>query len=325
MRLGTLVPHFGRHCSRDRIVRLAQKAESAGVRGFWARDHLIWRPHDSEGQDLTFLDPFLTLAAVAAVTSRSLVGTSVAIPVRWPLKLAQEFASLSLLNPTGVIAGIGLGRNPDEFRAAGLDAGERDAIFRDTVEILRLAWERDTVDFHGEIFDLTGIRLEPKPGKHIPIVYGGNTPAAIRRAATYAEGWNGGSMPMATLKKRLGYLEELTGPRYGELQLLTQPLVVIAATRREAERIIPVAAVAAGSEGSRFYDRPPSGKFETIDDLHGQVICGTPRDVAEGIAEFRELGLTELIMDFRLQYDRYEEILDLLGGEVFPLLDGIDR
>jgi alkanesulfonate monooxygenase SsuD/methylene tetrahydromethanopterin reductase-like flavin-dependent oxidoreductase (luciferase family) len=324
LRLGTMVPHFGRFASHETIVDLAVKAEQVGFRGFWARDHLIWKPHESEAQDVTFIDPFVTLAAISAVTTKSVVGTSVAIPVRWPLKLAQEFASLALINRRGVLAGIGLGHNLEEFAAAGLDASQREPIFRDTVKIMRQAWDAGVVDFKGEVFTLDNVELAPKPAIPIPIIYGGKTQAAVRRAVQHTDGWNGGGLPIETLKKRMSYLEELIGDRRKQFRVINQPQVVISRNRREAEALVPIEAMTRASEGSRFYVRPPSGNFETVADLRGLVVCGTPDDVVDGIMELKEHGADELILDFRLQFDRYEEILELIGSEVIPRLDDIE-
>jgi alkanesulfonate monooxygenase SsuD/methylene tetrahydromethanopterin reductase-like flavin-dependent oxidoreductase (luciferase family) len=324
LRLGTMVPHFGEFATHEMIVDMAVAAERAGIRGFWARDHLIWKPHESEAQNVTFIDPFVTLAAISAVTTKSIVGTSVAIPVRWPLKLAQEFASLSVINRTGVLAGIGLGHNPEEFGAAGLDAAQREPIFRDTVKIMRQAWEKGVVDFSGEVFTLDNVAIEPKPSKHIPVIYGGKTQAALRRAVEHCDGWNGGGLPIATLAKRMAYLRDLLGDSGKEFHVVGQPQVIICRTHEEAERMVPVEAMTRASEGSRFYVKPPSGKFETADDLRGLVIFGTPDDVVDGIMELKEHGTDELILDLRLQFDRYEEILGLIGSEVIPRLDCIE-
>lgn len=324
MRLGTMVPHFGEFATREMIVDMAVAAERAGIRGFWVRDHLIWKPHESEAQNVTFLDPFVTLAAISAVTTKSIVGTSVAIPIRWPLKLAQEFASLAAINRPGVLAGIGLGHNPEEFGAAGLEAAQREPIFRDTVKILRQAWEKGVVDFSGEVFTLDNVALEPMPSKPIPIIYGGKTQAALRRAVAHCDGWNGGGLPIATLVKRMDYLRELLGDSGKPFHVIGQPQVIICRSRREAEAMVPIDAMTRASEGSRFYVKPPSGKFETADDLRGLVIFGTPDDVVDGIMELKEHGMDELILDMRLQFDRYEEVLELIGSEVIPRLDGIE-
>jgi len=318
MRFGTLVPHFGSAAEPATLLRTAARAEALGFRSFWVRDHIIWTPHGMEGTDNTFVDPFLTLAALSAVTHDSVLGTGVVIPIRWPLKLAQNFASLSWLNGGGIVAGIGLGFDPKEFAAAGLDVEQREEIFRDSVAIMRRVWTEDGVSFAGEHFSFDDVTLSPKPVEPIPIVYGGNTPAAVRRAVQHTDGWYPGRLPLTTLERRLDYIEELVGERAADVHTIIQPLVVVAATREEAERAVPVHEVAHSSGGSKFWLPPASGSFETVDDLRGLVLCGTPDDIVEQLEDFHRLGIDEFIFDFRLQFDRYEEAIELVGSEVLP-------
>jgi probable F420-dependent oxidoreductase len=322
MRIGTLVPHFGEFASRDSIVRLAARAEQLGYRSLWVRDHLIWSPHGMEGDNKTFLDPFVTLAAVSAVTTECTLGTAVVIPTRWPLKLAQEFASLSFLNEGRIVAGIGLGASPAEFAGAGLDAEQKEGIFRDTVAICRQVWDQGWVEFSGEVFDVERTEILPMPVERIPIVYGGNTPASVRRAVEHADGWYPGRLPIATLRKRLDYLAE-QNVEGKPMMTYNQPLVVIADSWEAAAAKVPIKEVATSSQGSKFWVKPESGSFDTVQDLAGLVICGTPEQVAEQVAEQAELGIDEFVFDFRLQFDEYERALDMVGEAVLPLLESI--
>jgi len=67
--------------------------------------------------------------------------------------------------------------------------------------------------------------------------------------------------------------------------------------------------------------KPPSGSFDTVKDLSGLVVCGTAEDVAEQVTELADMGISEFVFDFRLQYDRYEYALEEVGEKVFPLLN----
>ena len=316
MRFGILVPHFGVTASRETVVRLSSRAEELGFRSIWVRDHLIWSPHRMEGPDKTFLDPFLTLAAISAVTRKMTLGTGVVIPIRWPLKLAQNFSSLSFLNEGRIIAGIGLGFNPEEFAGAGFDIESREEILRETIDICRQAWEEGFVDYAGDVFQVAGIELSPRPLENIPIVYGGNTPRAVRRAVDLTDGWYPGRLPIATLRQRLDYMREYGGEKAERMLTIIQPLVVVAEDRKRAESLVPIQEVAHSSAGAKNWIKPESGEYRTIQDLEGLVVCGTPDDVVEQIMAFDELGIDEFIFDFRLQYEDYEEILELVGETV---------
>jgi alkanesulfonate monooxygenase SsuD/methylene tetrahydromethanopterin reductase-like flavin-dependent oxidoreductase (luciferase family) len=274
-----------------------------------------------EGDDTTFVDPFVTLAAAAAVTRRCALGTAVVIPIRWPLKLAQEFASLDFLAPGRVVAGIGMGFNPKEFEAVGLNAEERDEILDETVAILRQAWV-GPVTHHGRIFRGNSVDLNPKPAAPIPLLYGGTTPAGVRRAARLADGWYVGRLPLATLDVRLEQLRNLTAGRERPPYTVIQPLVIVDDTYEKAARRVPIRQVAESSEGARFWVAPASGEFRTIADLRGLVMCGTPEDVVSQLADFRDRGIDEVVLDFRLQFGEYDAVLSAVGVEAAKHLGG---
>ncbi|MBI3065773.1 MAG: LLM class flavin-dependent oxidoreductase [Deltaproteobacteria bacterium] len=119
MKFGVLLPHFGKEASPSRLIDGSRMCEELGFESVWVRDHLLWHPHGMEKAGLKFVEPLITLAAIAAVTKKTILGTAVLIPVRWPLKLSQDLASLSYMAGGRVIAGIGLGSTPAELTAAG--------------------------------------------------------------------------------------------------------------------------------------------------------------------------------------------------------------
>lgn len=318
MQFGTLVPHFGKHVTRDRIIRMSRRAEELGLDSVWVRDHLLWRPHGMEGTDVTFVEPFTCLAAIGAVTSRITLGTGVVIPVRWPLKLAQNFASLSYLAGGRVIAGIGLGANKQELAAAGLDVDQRKEIYTDTIAILRKIWSEDHVSFEGKVFRFEDITIGPKPIAHIPILYGGTSRAAVRRAVESADGWYCGRLPLATLDDRLDYMHRLEEQHGKKMEVIIQPIISINRSRARARKRIDVDAMAHSSEGASQWILPPKGGFETIEDLEGLVCVGTPDEVAEEIHKLHKRGVSHVVFDLRLQFEEYEEALELLAKEVIP-------
>src|SRR5678815_5048476 len=97
MQFGVLLPHFGKEASPSRIIDGSRMCEELGFHSLWVRDHLIWHPHGMEKSGLKFVEPFVTLSAVAAVTKKIILGIAVLVPVRWPLKVSQDLASLCLL------------------------------------------------------------------------------------------------------------------------------------------------------------------------------------------------------------------------------------
>jgi alkanesulfonate monooxygenase SsuD/methylene tetrahydromethanopterin reductase-like flavin-dependent oxidoreductase (luciferase family) len=213
MKIGVLLPHTGAHATRQRIVDQSLRLERAGFDSVWVRDHLVWHPHGMEGTDVTFVEPLLTLAVIGALTERLTLGTAVLIPLRWPLKLAQDLASLSYLVGPRLIAGVGMGFSPAEFAASGLQHDQRERITREIVEICRRVWSGDPVSYSGQVFRFDDVSIKPIPPGPIPFWYGGATRASVRRAVDYCEGWLPGRIPMATLDDRLRLLRELASER----------------------------------------------------------------------------------------------------------------
>jgi len=315
MQFGVLIPHFGKEASPSRIIESARLCEELGFDSIWVRDHLIWHPHGMEGAGLRFVEPFVVLAAIAAVTKKIKLGTAVLVPVRWPLKLSQDLASLSYMAGGRVIAGLGLGFNPAELATVGLRLEDRVEILRETVEIARLIWRENNASYRGKIFSFENVTIEPKPAEPIPILCGGSTRAAIRRAAEFCDGWIPGRVPMTTFDDRIGYLRRISDRK---ITLGNIPITRIEKDRAKARASIDVGALAESSEGSSHWIKPLSGKFQTIEDLEGLLIVGDPDDCAAEIEKFRSRGVEHLVFDLRLQYDRFEESLQLIADELLP-------
>jgi alkanesulfonate monooxygenase SsuD/methylene tetrahydromethanopterin reductase-like flavin-dependent oxidoreductase (luciferase family) len=319
LRFGVLLPHYGEHCTPSKLIEGSQLIEELGFDSVWVRDHLLWKPHGMEGTNNTFVDAFVTLAAVAGATKRVELGTAVLIPIRWPLKVAQNFASLSFISSGRRIdCGFGMGSNHAELAAAGFDAENREAIFVETVQICKRMWEEDGVSWEGEQFRFEDVTLNPKPTGPMALWYGGTTRASCRRAAAHTDGWLPGRLPMATFDDRLSLLQELGEERGSRVKVGVIPLFSIDEDRGRARKDIDVDALANSSEGSKRWIKPPSGRFETVEDLEGLVIAGTPEDCVAEIRKFEERGVDDFIFDLRLQFTDYEQKLELIAREVLP-------
>lgn len=322
MKYGVLVPHFGQHCKRERVVDSAKRIEELGFDGLWVRDHLIFQPHGMEGTDRTFLDAFLTLSAMAAVTKRIALGTAVLIPIRWPLNVAQCFGTLSYLaGGRPIHAGFGIGSNPKELGGAGFDAANREPIFIETLDICRQAWSTGTVNYQGVHFRVDDVTLAPKPTSDISLWYGGTTRAAVRRSVQHCGGWLPGRLPFGTFDACIKYLRELDGASGKKTRIGAIPVVYLDEKSKEAAKSkIDIAALANSSEGSVRWVKPPSGEFRTLEDLAGLIVAGNVDECVEEIAKFAERGTDEFIFDLRLQFDRYEEVLEEIGSALLPKL-----
>lgn len=186
MRYGLLTANLGSYSDPRNVVRLAQTAERAGWESLLIWDHLgfVWGPPAS--------DPWVTLAAVAASTSKLLVGTGITpVPRRRPHVLAHEVATLDVLSGGRVIFGAGLGGVPSEFTAFGEEESPRTRAEKldEGLDLLRRLWSGGTVEHRGRHYEVHGVALEPRPIQQpLPIWIGGNSPRARARAARF-DGW----------------------------------------------------------------------------------------------------------------------------------------
>lgn len=319
MTYGVLVPHFGRAATPKRVVSAGKLAEEAGLDAVWVRDHLLWEPHGMEGDDRTFVEGLTTLSAIAATTSHVVLGTAVLIPIRWPLKLAQDLASLSFLAGGRTVAGMGLGSGQSELGAAGFRRSDRKRIFVETAEILTKVWSENHVSHLGAMFQFDNVSIEPKPPCHLPLWYGGTTEVSVRNAIDHCEGWMPGRIPVATLAARVELLDQLATERTKAMTKAIIPLVKVDRDRNRARSGIDIAALSGSSEASKTWILPAGG-FNTLEDLAGIVYAGTPEEIVEHIADLAQYGLDHFVFDLRLQDDEFERVLDLIGSDVMPAL-----
>jgi probable F420-dependent oxidoreductase len=177
------------------VYSIADEAERLGFHSVWAGDHLALprtptTPYpygDDAGllpADVSLLDPFAVLAAVAGRTERVRLGFGVTVlPYRHPLVVAKLVATIDALSNGRVILGVGTGWMPEEFAAVGADFGARGRDTDASLAFLRRAFA------DGEVDGMTVLPIPvQRPGP--PIWVGGIAPAALRRAVQYADGWN---------------------------------------------------------------------------------------------------------------------------------------
>jgi probable F420-dependent oxidoreductase len=188
------------------MAPVAQRAEQLGFESVWVAEHLVFPaqihsryPYSAEGippinPATPLLDPLLVLMQVAAVTERIRLGTNVYIlPLRHPLTVARMAMTLDLLSNGRLTFGIGLGWLAEEFAAVGIDFASRAGRTREYVRALRALWTEAEPSFAGRYVSFGPLKFEPKPVQkpHPPIVFGGESAAALRRAAALGDGWYG--------------------------------------------------------------------------------------------------------------------------------------
>jgi probable F420-dependent oxidoreductase len=318
---GVLLPHFGAHASRERIVESARRIEAYGFDSVWVRDHLVFHPHHSENPDRTFIDPFVVLSAVAVVTDRLVLAAGAFIPHRHPVHTALLFGSLDLLaGPNRILAGWGLGSFDHEFQAAGMAGWNRREVLQEQVEIWRQLWTGGEVSHEGQYYSFERVEIQPVPaGGSVPIWYCGSSPAAVRRAVEYCDGWIPARMPRRDYRKRMQRMRQLAEQAGKPIpQAGTIPYLSPGRSMEEALRAVNVPATLA--EASQRYRLPNSGRLQTIDDLDGATIVGPPEKIIEEVREHQAAGGLHFVFDMRLRFDDWEDCLQLIGEEVLPQL-----
>jgi len=207
----------------DQLENLARTAEEVGIESIWTVEHVVIPvgyeskyPYDPSGkipgpENVPIPDPILPLAFAAAVTKRLRLATGILIlPQRHPIYVAKEVATLDVLSGGRVILGIGVGWLQEEFDALGIPFEERAARTRESVAAIRSLWREAPEPFEGRFFRWPALESNPKPVQRpgVPIVVGGHTDLAARRAARYGDGFFPAVRDPARLKKLLGILRE---------------------------------------------------------------------------------------------------------------------
>ena len=193
MRLGIHLPHIGQKAGPDAIRRAAIQAEALGFADVWVSEHIIVPNERAYPPSAIFWDPVLTLTWAAACTSRVGLGTSVLVlPMRHPLPLAKELATLQNLSEGRLILGAGVGWLEDEFAALGVPYRERGRRMDEGIAMMRAVWIDDPVTFAAKTIPavIEDMRILPKPEKPIPIWIGGSSEPALQRAMRL-DGWHG--------------------------------------------------------------------------------------------------------------------------------------
>jgi probable F420-dependent oxidoreductase len=186
----------------DHFLPLAQTAEAAGYGSvavpesvFFPEDVSAGYPYTDDGSrfwapETPFLDPFVAIPAMAAVTERLRFYTNVVkLAIREPLLMAKTVSSAAVLSGNRVGIGVGLSWIPEEFAWLGQEMRTRGVRTDEAIEIIRLVCTGEFVEYHGRHYDFGRLMVRPAPSEPVPIYVGGLSEPGLRRAARLGDGW----------------------------------------------------------------------------------------------------------------------------------------
>src|SRR5277367_5287457 len=201
---------------------LARAAEEAGYHSMvipdsicYPRDVTSVYPYNPDGsreflEDKPFLEPFSLIPALGAVTSRIRFTTFVIkVPVRDPLLLAKQATSTAVLTANRLVLGVGTSPWREDYDILGVDWASRGRRMDESIAILRGLAAGGYFEYQGQCFDLPPVQIAPVPAEPIPVLIGGHSDAALRRAARLGDGWMHGGGDPDDLPRLLARLTDL--------------------------------------------------------------------------------------------------------------------
>lgn len=266
------------------IAATAAHADRLGYAYVAACDHVGIPDRLAGSMGAVWYDPVAVLSHCAAVTERIALVSGIAVaPLRHPLLLAKQYATLDALSEGRLVLGLGAGHVEEEFAALGVDFHRRGELLTTAVEQLKTAFGTGSLD---------GLQIAPRPHStpRPPIWIGGHSAAAVRRAALHADGWLSQGNDLDSLAARLAMVRELR------------------------EHSAPERPFAVNAIPPTVYVGDPG--WDT-----GRAVTGKPDRIAELLARYRSAGATHLQLRPRSRsLDEYLDQLSALAADVLPLL-----
>jgi probable F420-dependent oxidoreductase len=200
----------------DGVAEVAHAAEQLGYESIWVGEHPVLidpqAPPSPLPPDASMMDPVPVLAYAAASTSRILLGTGIVIlPLRNPLILAKELATVDVLSKGRLLVGIGVGYVPGEYEAIGVPFTTRGRRADEWIDVMRALWHDDHPELRGEFASFGGVQSRPRPHRTggPPILGSGMSTAARRRSVARCEGWYGFFQDLDSTEQAIEELDRL--------------------------------------------------------------------------------------------------------------------
>ncbi len=220
MQIGVTFPQTEIGADPSAIRDYVQAAEEAGYSHLVVFDHVLgadptnrpgWQKYTSQ---YMFHEPFVLFGYLAALTKMELVTAVIILPQRQTALVAKQAAEVDVLTGGKLRLGVGVGWNPVEYEALGMDFHTRGRAIEEQIEVLRLLWSQEVVSYQGQFHTITEAGLNPLPVRRsIPIWIGGSSDVVLRRIARIGDGWFPQGKPddqmRETLERLRSYVSEI--------------------------------------------------------------------------------------------------------------------
>jgi len=279
------------------VVDLAVRAEELGYESVWASEHVfnVSYVYDRIG-NRPYYEPLTMLTYVAANTTSIGLGTSVLVlPYHNPIRLAKVAATLDVLSKGRLMLGVGVGVIEEELEAMGSAFEDRGAISDEAIAIMKELWTKEDPSFQGKYHRFSGMKFTPKPVQkpHIPIVIGGTSRAAIRRAARSGTTWHPTALAPEALAEGMDYLKEQA----------------VKAGRDPSEISVSVSAAIGSTHNHNRYS-----------------LGEEPEEILERSQKYQEMGLERLLVSPNTRdQSQLRPIMEMLAEVVIPVVQNGTR
>ncbi|HEY7675539.1 MAG TPA: TIGR03619 family F420-dependent LLM class oxidoreductase [Candidatus Methylomirabilis sp.] len=293
------------------LIRLAQVAERLGYAAVWGNDHITAAPYvrTKWSDPPNFYEVLVTLATVGAHTRRVRLGTAVLVlPLRDPVLLAKQVATLDQMTGGRVILGVGIGAYREEFEAhwPRRASARRGDLLDEGLAALRLLFTEREASYAGQHYAFERIELFPKPLQEpLPIYVGGHNEQAVARAARLGQGWLPGWRPLEEVKARTALLRRLTaeaGRDPGEVEAAVQFTIMLGRTPEEASARYQKTGMVQHRRSLAHSGRDPAL-------AEANNLIGSPASVAEKLRFLEDAGVDH-VCAMQFPHDSVSEMLE---------------
>lgn len=264
------------------LWQYGKHAEQLGFRSLWVYDHVLL----GTKRAYSFLDPFIMLGGLAALTEKTSLGTSIyLLALRNPIEAARLVSTIDHASSGRFRFGVGAGWYAKEYEAIGIPFKQRGTVLEESVEVMKKVWTQNFVSHKGRHFRFESLVVEPKPLQkpHPPILVGGHDDVALRRAVRLASAW----IAFFENPKFIQGARPKIHDYANQLSRGSEPTI---------SAIIPACLgstdSAAHDELSRFIEKNFNRPFAEVEEASA---FGTPETCRRKVTEFEDAGVDELI------------------------------